>query len=258
VEDLLFERGIGICHETVRMWWNGFGPTFAGDIRRQRVLRMRGFRHWRQHLDEMYVKLDGEMVNLWRAVDHEGEILESYITKTRDKKAAMTFMKKSLKRHGSPEVMTTDGLRSYRRDEGFWQQGEAGGGSLGQQPRRELTPAVPTTSTGNAPLQADEDASRVRLGSRQHQNHFSLERHLLNRRTYKQRRAAALAEWQILASEAVSPCRPVCSRCREMRRSLVLASRPVLTLSADADSSLFDDTAARADSSYPKTAPKSC
>lgn len=55
VEDLLFERGIDLGHETVRMWWNRFGPMFAGDIRRQRVSRMRGFRHWRWHLDEMYV-----------------------------------------------------------------------------------------------------------------------------------------------------------------------------------------------------------
>ena len=96
------------------MWWNRFGPMFAGEIRRQRVSRMRGFRHWRWHLDEMYVKLNGEMVYLWRAVDHEGEVLESYITKTRDKDAALTFMKKALKRHGPPEAITTDGLRSYR------------------------------------------------------------------------------------------------------------------------------------------------
>ena len=96
VEDLLFERGIDVCHETVRMWWNRFGPMFAGDIRRQRVSRMRGFRHWRWHLDEMYVKMNGEMVYLWRAVDHEGEVLESYITRTRDKAAALAFMKKAL------------------------------------------------------------------------------------------------------------------------------------------------------------------
>ena len=62
----------------------------------------------------MYVKLNGEMVYLWRAVDQEGEIPESYITKTRDKEAALTFMKKALKRHGSPEKITTDGLRSSR------------------------------------------------------------------------------------------------------------------------------------------------
>jgi hypothetical protein len=85
VEDLLFERGIDVCHEMVRMWWNRFGAMFAGDIRRQQVSRMRGFCHWRWHLDEMYVKLNGEMVYLWRAVDHEGEILESYITKTRER-----------------------------------------------------------------------------------------------------------------------------------------------------------------------------
>ena len=113
VEDLLFERGIDICHETVRFWWNRFGPLFAADIRRQRVQRMRGFRHWRWHLDEMYVKLNGEMVYLWRAVDHEGEVLESCVTKKWDKSAASRFMKKALKRHGPADKIVTDGLRSY-------------------------------------------------------------------------------------------------------------------------------------------------
>ena len=98
VEDLLFERGYDLCHETVRLWWNRFGPLFAREIRRRRVNRMRNVRHWRWHLDEMYGKLNGEMVYLWRAVDHEGEILESYVTRTRDKDAALTFMKKALKR----------------------------------------------------------------------------------------------------------------------------------------------------------------
>lgn len=114
VEDLLFERGIDLCHETVRFWWNRFGPLFAADIRKQRISRMRGFRHWRWHLDAMYVKLNGEMVYLWRAVDHEGEILESYVTKTRDKAAAPRFIKKALKRHGNVATITTDGLRSYK------------------------------------------------------------------------------------------------------------------------------------------------
>src|ERR1700759_1414589 len=75
---------------------------------------MRGFRHWRWHLDEVFVKINGETHYLWRAVDHEGEVLESYVTKTRDKAAALTFMKKALKRHGSPEGINTDGLRSYK------------------------------------------------------------------------------------------------------------------------------------------------
>ena len=77
VEDLLHERGIDICHETARPWWNRFGPLFVAEVRRQRVNRMRGFRQWRWHLDAVFVKIDGERHWLWRAVDHEGEILES-------------------------------------------------------------------------------------------------------------------------------------------------------------------------------------
>lgn len=55
VEDLLFERGIDLCHETARLWRNRCGPMFAADIRRRRVSRIKGFRHWRWHLDEAYV-----------------------------------------------------------------------------------------------------------------------------------------------------------------------------------------------------------
>ncbi len=81
VEDLLFERGIDICHETVRHWWNRFGPMFASEIRRRRVQRMRAYTHWKWHLDEVYVKINGEMYYLWRAIDHEGEVLESFTSK---------------------------------------------------------------------------------------------------------------------------------------------------------------------------------
>src|ERR1035441_2354322 len=77
VEDLLFERGIDICHKTVRLWWGRFGPMFASEIRRKRVQHMRAYSHWKWHLDEVYVKINGEMRYLWRAVDHEGEVLES-------------------------------------------------------------------------------------------------------------------------------------------------------------------------------------
>ncbi len=59
------------------------------------------------------MKINGEMHYLWRAVDHEGEVLESLVTKERDKAAALAFIKKALKRHGSPKAITTDGLRSY-------------------------------------------------------------------------------------------------------------------------------------------------
>ena len=97
VEDLLFKYGIDICHETVRLWWNRFGPMFAADIGRQRISRMKGFRQWQWHVDEVFVKINGERHYMWRAVDHEGEVLESYVTKKRDKSAAVRFLKKVLK-----------------------------------------------------------------------------------------------------------------------------------------------------------------
>ena len=64
VEDLLAERSIDICHETARLWWNRFGPMFAAGIRRKRVQKMRACTHWRWHLDEVYVKINGEMHHL--------------------------------------------------------------------------------------------------------------------------------------------------------------------------------------------------
>jgi len=199
VEDLLFERGIDICHETVRLWWNRFGPIFAADIRRQRVQRMRAFKHWKWHLDEMYVKLNGEMVYLWRAVDQEGEILESYVTKKRDKSAALRFMKKTLKRHGKAEAIVTDGLRSY----------PAAMKELGNIDRREMGRHLNNrVENSHLPFRRRERAMQRfrKMKSLQKfasvhaniHNHFSSERHLIDRQTYKERRSAALAEWQNL------------------------------------------------------------
>ena len=74
---------------------------------------MRGSRHWRWHLDEVFVKINGERHYLWRAVDHESDILESYVTKKRYKAAGSKFLKKALKRHGRAGKIVTDGLRSY-------------------------------------------------------------------------------------------------------------------------------------------------
>ena len=201
VEDLLFERGIDLCHETVRHWWNRFGPMFAADIRRQRVNRMRGFRHWKWHLDEMYVKVNGEMVYLWRAVDHEGEVLESYVTRKRDKSAALRFMKKALKRHGQPEAVVTDGLRSY----------PAAMRELGNLERREMgrylnnrveNSHLPFRRRERAMLRFRQMKSLQKFASvhASLHNHFNSERHLVDRQTYRERRSAALAEWQLLVA----------------------------------------------------------
>ena len=114
VEDLLDERGIDVSHETVRFWWNCFGPIFAAEIRGKRGQQLRKWPQWQWHLDEMFVKIQGETHYLWRAVDHEGEVLEAYVTKTRNRKAALKFLRKAMKRYGQPNVFVTDRLLSYR------------------------------------------------------------------------------------------------------------------------------------------------
>jgi putative transposase len=197
VEDLLAERGIDVSYETVRFWWNRFGPMFAAEIRRKRVERMRAFTHWRWHLDEMYVKINGEMHYLWRAVDHEGEVLESFATKDRDKAAALKFMKKLMKRHGSAETITTDGLRSYK----------AAMKDIGNTDKQEVGRwANNRVENSHQPLRRRERAmSRFRrmktlqkfssVHASVH-NLFNQERHLISRDQYRERRSAALAEWR--------------------------------------------------------------
>jgi putative transposase len=197
VEDLLHERGIEISHETVRFWWNRFGPMFAAEIRRRRVDRMRARKHWRWHLDEVYVKINGVTHYLWRAVDHEGEVLESFVTLTRDRKAALKFLKKSMKRHGRPKTIVTDRLRSYG----------AALKELGRGDDREMGRWINNRAeNSHLPFRRRERAMlrfrRMRTLQKfasihaSIHNHFPTERHLQNREDYKLYRAAALAEWR--------------------------------------------------------------
>lgn len=200
VEDLLHERGIDICHETVRFWWHRFGPMFAAEIRKRRVEGMRSS-HWRWHLDEVFVKINGERHYLWRAVDHEGEVLESFVTKTRDKKAALKFLRKCLKRHGRPEEIVTDRLRSYgaalrelgigdRQDTGRWANNRA---ENSRQPfRRRERVMLRFRRMRTLQKFASVHASV--------HNHFNQERSLRSRTLFKLTRAAALAEWRGLCA----------------------------------------------------------
>lgn len=197
----MFERGIDICHETVRFWWNRFGPLFAADIRRQRIGRMRGFRHWRCHLDEVFVKINGERHYLWLAVDHEGEILESYVTRKRDKSAALKFLKKALQRHGQAETIVTDGLNSFpaamrnignidRREMGRWRNNRAENSHLPFKRRERAMLRFRRMKTLQKFASPHADLH----------NHSNSERHLVDRQTCRERRSAALAEWQNIAA----------------------------------------------------------
>ena len=147
----------------------------------------------------LFVKINGETHYLWRAVDHEGEVLESFVTKTRDRKAALKFLKKTMRKHGRPEVIVTDRLRSYgaalkqigladRQETGRWLNNRAENSHLTFR-RRE-----------KAMLRFRRMRSLQKFASVQAaiHNHFNQERHLYSRDNFKLNRTAALAEWRQL------------------------------------------------------------
>jgi putative transposase len=112
VEDFLHECGIDVCHESIRLLVDRYSPVFAKNIRARCSSYLRHHTQWQWHLDEVYVQINGTQHYLWRAVDHEGEVLECYMTKKRDKLAALRFLKTAMKRYGSPRMVVTDRLRS--------------------------------------------------------------------------------------------------------------------------------------------------
>jgi putative transposase len=201
VEDLLHERGIDVSYESIRYWWHRFGPLFAAEIRRRRIDRMRAFSNWRWHVDEMFVKINGETRYLWRAVDHEGEVLEAVVTKRRDRKAALKVLRKLMRRYGRPREIVTDRLPSY-------------GAALKELGAEDLQ------STGRW-LNNRVENSHLTLRRRQRamlrfrrmrslqtfaavhasvSNHFNQERSLSSRNIFKLNRTAALEEWRQLCA----------------------------------------------------------
>ncbi|WP_428623900.1 IS6 family transposase [Sedimenticola sp.] len=196
VEDLLHECGIDVSHEAIRFRWHRFGPMFAAEIRKRRIEGMRSSR-WRWHLDEMFVKINGEQHYWWRAVDREGEVLESFVTKTRDKKAALKFLKKTIKKHGRADVFVTDRLRSYgaalrelgaddRQETGRWKNNRAENSHLPF--RRRERAMLRFRCMRSLQKFAAIHASVYNL--------FNTERSLHSRANFKRDRAAALTEWR--------------------------------------------------------------
>ena len=200
VEDLLHERGVDVSHETVRFWWHRFGPMFARAIRKRRIEGMKSSR-WRWHLDEVFVKINGQRHYLWRAVDHEGEVLESFVTKTRDKKAALKFLKKTMRRHGRAESIVTDRLRSYgaalkeigaegRQETGRWANNRAENSLLPFRRRERVM--LRFRRMRSLQMFVTVHASVC--------NHFNQERSLSSRTHFKLNRTAALTEWRGLCA----------------------------------------------------------
>jgi len=157
--------------------------------------------NWKWHLDEVFVKINGETHYLWRAVDHEGEVLDVFVSKRRDRKAALDFLKRIMKKYGAPKTIVTDRLKSYRaamkiignqftQEVGRWKNNRCENSHLPFR-RREY-----------AMLRFRSMRSLQKFVSIHGSvfNQFNKERHLNSRETYKVQREAALVEWRQLCA----------------------------------------------------------
>jgi putative transposase len=199
VEDLLAERGIAVSYETVRRWVNHFGPMIAARLRKRRPKP-----HATWHLDEVYLKIDGRMVYLWRAVDAEGEVLDVLVQSKRNKHAALNLMRKVMKKYAyALERLVTDDLRSYRaavRDLGIehlhqrgrWKNNRAENSHLPT--RRRERKIERFKSAGSAQKFLSTHAALY--------NTFNIQRHLMSARSHRVLRTAAMSTWREVVAVA--------------------------------------------------------
>jgi putative transposase len=162
---------------------------------------VQSYSNWQWHLDEVFGKVNGEWHYLWRAVDYEGEVLESFVTKRRDRKAPLKFIRKSMKRYGQPQVLMTNQLRSYgaamkqignaqKHETGRWQNNRAENSHL---PFRRRERAMQRFRSMRSLQKFAAVHSSI-------YNHLNQERALYNRDNFKANRAAAVSEWRQLCS----------------------------------------------------------
>ena len=153
-------------------------------------------------MDEVFVKINGKLCYLWRAVDHEGEVLEAVVTAKRDKAAALKFLKRVMKTYGRPQSIVTDGLRAYSaamNEIGVAAERHKVGGRLNNRAENSHQPF----RRRERAMQRFRSMKTLQKFSSVHaqvHNHFNQERHLVSREVYKQRRSAALAEWRALTA----------------------------------------------------------
>jgi transposase-like protein len=199
VEDLLAERGLDVSHETVRRWVLKFGVLFARELRKRRP---RTSSQW--HLDELVLVIGGKRFFVWRAVDSEGEVLDLLLQRRRDKTAAVTFLRKLLKKQGyAPDVIVTDKLRSYgaakaqiglsaRHEQGLRKNNRA---ENSHQPTRRRERKMQR-------FKSPGSAQRFLAAHAAVYNTFNIQRHLISRRTLRRFRASAMEQWQAATASA--------------------------------------------------------
>jgi putative transposase len=199
VEDLLAECGVAVSYETVRRWVNHFGPMIAADPRKRRLKP-----HTTWHLDEVYLKIDGRMLYLWRTVDAEGEVLDVLVQSKRNRHAALKLMRKLLRKYALvPERLVTDDLRSYsaavrvlgiehRHERGRWKNNRAENSH--QPTRRRERKLQRFKSAGSAQRFLSTHAAVYNI--------FNVQCHLTSAQTHRALRAVAMDTWRTAVAAA--------------------------------------------------------
>jgi putative transposase len=199
VEDLLAERGLDVSYETIRRWVLKFGPVFA---RRLRSSRPKPTARW--HLDEMVMRIAGETVYLWRAVDHEGEVLDVLVQRRRDKPAALKLMRKLLKKQGfAPAVVVTDKLRSYGA--AFAELGLTACHEQGLRANNRAENSHQPARRRERKMQRFKSPGSAQRFLSVHaavHNTFNVQRHLVSRRTLRRFRAETMQQWRVATMAA--------------------------------------------------------
>lgn len=196
VEDILHERGIDVCHETIRYWWNKFGTLFSKEMKEKANHRAS---NWRWHIDEVFVKFNGETHYLWRAVDHEGTILDCYVTKRRNRKAALKVLKKLMSRHGKPKEIVTDKLPSYKaalRNIGAMNLQNTEQYKNNQVENSHLH--FRRRERGMNKFRSMKSLQKFISIQSVFQNHFNHQRHLENRHNFKNLRQNSVDPWRTI------------------------------------------------------------
>ena len=201
IEELMAERGVDVSYETIRRWIEHFGPAFA---KRLKARSPNPSTVW--HLDEVYTKINGKMVYLWRAVDDEGTVLDIVVQSRRNKKAALRLLRKLLKHNGvKPQLIVTDRLGSYRaalRDLNMRNVHDVGGRKNNRAENSHLP--IRRRERKSQKFRSMKAAQRQLSRYGQIYNLFNYQRHLISRKTIKQFRHKAQAEWNIVTKAVMS------------------------------------------------------
>ena len=199
VEELMIDRGIDVSYETIRRWVEKFGSQYAKRIRSRSE---NPSPVW--HLDEVYTKINGKMVYLWRAVDDEGTVLDIVIQRRRNTHAAMRLLRKLLRNQGiKPTLIVTDRLGSYGaalKQLGMKHLHDVGG----RKNNRAECSHVPIRrrEQKSQKFRSVRNAQMLLSAHGQIYNLFNHRRHLISRKTLRKFRQQAQNEWNLVTASA--------------------------------------------------------